>query len=96
LVILPTGFILLDHGVPGVYKCGCREEVIRVISGVVLVVLITIAWTGATQFGRSVFKKNFDAPYLAGWFTVCFQVSMYPLFLVLFIGRKEKGKIFVR
>ena len=76
--------------------CGCREGLFRIITGVILVVLITVAWTGATQFGRSVFDKKFDAPYLAGWFTVCFQVSMFPLLLGTFIGRKEKRKIFFR
>ena len=73
-------------------KCGCKEETFRLAAGLVLVLLIAISWTGATQFGRSVFKANvnFDAPYFTAWLGVCFQCFIFPVSLLAFVGRKQK------
>eukprot|EP00111_Clytia_hemisphaerica_P004134 TCONS_00011826-protein len=71
-------------------KCGCKNETFRLAIGLVLVFMIAISWTGATQFGRSVYDVNFDAPYLTAWFVMCFQCVIFPLSLLAFVGRRKK------
>ena len=70
--------------------CGCKEETFRLVAGLVLVLLIAISWTGATQFGRSVYDVNFIAPYFTAWFGVSLQCFIFPVSLLAFIGCKTK------
>eukprot|EP00111_Clytia_hemisphaerica_P004135 TCONS_00011829-protein len=73
--------------------CGCKEGTFRIISGLILVVLIAVSWTGFTQFGRSVYDKDFKSPYFTAWFSICFQVSMYPIFMVPLMCQKTPFRI---
>lgn len=74
--------------------CGCKESTFRIISGLILVVLVAVSRTGATQFGRSVFYlKDFGAPYFTAWFSVCFQITMYPIFMIPLLCQKTPFRI---
>ncbi|XP_057309119.1 solute carrier family 35 member F3-like [Hydractinia symbiolongicarpus] len=71
----------------------CSPSVQKVIVGSVIVVLIAVSWTGATQFGKQTYSATFNAPYFTTWFSTSFMVVIYPVFIVPLICQKSPWRL---
>lgn len=76
--------------------CSCLKSNYKIFTGFGLVILIAVSWTGSTQFSKSTFSPTFHAPFFVLWFGTCFQVIIYPLFLLPYLFNRSPIKTFLR
>eukprot|EP00794_Sanderia_malayensis_P011825 gene11825-13049_t len=69
--------------------CGMKPERARIIFGVVLVLLIAISNVGAVQFANRTYTPSFSAPYFTTWYTTCFTIIVFPLFIIPQLCKKK-------
>jgi len=73
--------------------CGCSTTVLKIFIGIIIVIFISISWTCATQFGKSTYSVHFKAPYFTTWFTTCFMVAIYPIFMIPLMCKKTPWRL---
>ncbi|XP_065678037.1 solute carrier family 35 member F4 isoform X1 [Hydra vulgaris] len=73
--------------------CGCSASTIKVMTGIVIVILIAMSSTGATQTGKSVFSNNFRAPFFTTWVSTCFMAITYPVFMISLLFKKSAFRL---
>ena len=73
--------------------CGCKQTNIKLLNGLFIVIGITISWTGLTQFAKSTYSPTFNAPFFTTWFSTCFMIVVYPLFLLPLICKKTPFRL---
>ncbi|XP_078490027.1 solute carrier family 35 member F3 [Ciona intestinalis] len=71
----------------------CSEQTRKSFLGLLIVIFLAVAWVGAQQFAQSaVTSGSFNAPYLVTWFSTCWMVLCYPiyiLFTAIFRNRED-------
>ncbi|XP_062512860.1 solute carrier family 35 member F4-like [Corticium candelabrum] len=54
----------------------------KFIWGVVIVLCIALSWVGATQATKSTYKDHFDGTFFIVWFSTCWMVVCFPVYLL--------------
>lgn len=65
----------------------------KIFFGVIIVVLIAFSHTGSTQFAKTTYTKNFQAPFFVTWYNTCFMIMVYPFFMIPLMCQKTPWRL---